>query len=102
MQQAHLFVLPSLWDNMPCVILEAMATGLPIVSTRTGGIPDMVDEQTGILAEPGDAPSLLRALRRMLATLERFDRRYIVHKAQQYSYESVGLAYHTVYECCRR
>lgn len=44
MQQADLFALPSLSEGFPVVILEAMATGLPIVATNVGGIPDILEE----------------------------------------------------------
>jgi glycosyltransferase involved in cell wall biosynthesis len=62
---ASVFVLPSVpepeggMDNLPTVIMEAMATGLPVVSTRIGGIPEMViDNQTGFLVQPEDAVAL--------------------------------------------
>jgi glycosyltransferase involved in cell wall biosynthesis len=62
---ASVFVLPSVpepeggMDNLPTVIMEAMATGLPVVSTRIGGIPEMViDNQTGFLVQSEDAVAL--------------------------------------------
>ena len=46
-------------DNLPTVIMEAMATGLPVVSTRIGGIPEMViDNETGFLVQPDDPVAL--------------------------------------------
>jgi len=66
---ASVFVLPSVpepdggMDNLPTVIMEAMATGLPVVSTRIGGIPEMViDNQTGFLVQPEDAVALAGAI----------------------------------------
>jgi glycosyltransferase involved in cell wall biosynthesis len=62
----HLFVLPSLFgEGMPMVLLEAMAAGLPVVSTRVEGIPQVVrDGQDGLLAAPGDPQGLADALLR--------------------------------------
>src|SRR5437660_11252930 len=53
-------------DNLPTVIMEAMATGLPVVSTTIGGIPEMViDNQTGFLVQPEDAVALAGAIEKV-------------------------------------
>jgi glycosyltransferase involved in cell wall biosynthesis len=50
-------------DNLPTVIMEAMATGLPVVSTNIGGIPEMiVENETGFLVQPGDAAAMAHAI----------------------------------------
>ena len=60
---ADVFVLPSLEDNLPNTLLEAMAAGLPVVAYRTGGIPDFLkDGVNGRLVPRGDAAALSRAL----------------------------------------
>lgn len=61
-QMADLFCLPSFSEGLPCVILEAMACGKPVVASNVGGIAEVVDEQSGILVEPGDANALCEAL----------------------------------------
>jgi colanic acid/amylovoran biosynthesis glycosyltransferase len=69
---ASAFALPSVpeaqggMDNLPTVIMEAMATGLPVVSTRIGGIPEMViDNETGFLVEPNDIVTLAGAIEKV-------------------------------------
>jgi len=61
-QTVDLFVFPTRADTLPLVVLEAMVSSLPVVSTRVGGIPYEVTPETGILVEPGDPIALSRAL----------------------------------------
>lgn len=68
LRAADLFVLPSATEGLSNALLEAMSTGLPVVATRVGGAPDVVDEErSGLLVAPGDASGLARALTRLLA-----------------------------------
>lgn len=63
MRSFSVFVLPSLAEGTPVTILEAMATGLPIVATRVGGIPEVVKHDVhGLLVPPKDADALAQAL----------------------------------------
>ena len=66
-RQASVFAVPSYFDPFPLVLLEAMAFGLPTVSTRSCGIPEIVEDgRTGTLVRAGDADALAQAL---IATL---------------------------------
>ncbi len=57
-------------DNLPTVITEAMAHGVPVVSTRVAGIPEqVVDGKTGFVVEPGDIPALAEKLQTLLADI---------------------------------
>ena len=58
---------PSIRDNFPFAILEAMAEGKPVVATRVGGIPEaVVDKVTGLLIPPGDIQGLANAINKLL------------------------------------
>ncbi|HUG06690.1 MAG TPA: glycosyltransferase [Candidatus Limnocylindria bacterium] len=59
---ADLFVLPTLRDAFPTVLLEAMAAGKPIVASDVGGVPEIVDDATGRLVPPADEGALARAI----------------------------------------
>jgi len=64
---SDIFVLPSLWEGLPNVALEAMAAGVPVVATRVDGTPEVVvDGQTGLLVPPADAAALAEAVCRLL------------------------------------
>ena len=68
MAAADLLVLPSLSEGRPNVVLEAQACGLPVVATRVGGTPELInDGETGLLVDSGDARSLALAIARLLA-----------------------------------
>jgi glycosyltransferase involved in cell wall biosynthesis len=65
---ADLFVLPSLEDNLPNTMLEALSCATPVVAFSTGGIPDVVIEgETGLLAPTGDSAALGRAICALIA-----------------------------------
>ncbi|HWC27091.1 MAG TPA: glycosyltransferase family 4 protein [Solirubrobacteraceae bacterium] len=65
---ADVMVLPSRYEELGTAVLEAMALGVPVVASRTGGLPDVVDDgRTGLLVEPGDAPAFARAVDALVA-----------------------------------
>jgi glycosyltransferase involved in cell wall biosynthesis len=88
MQQAHVLVMFSWHENLPCVILEAMACGLPIVSSAVGGIREAVREEHGILVSPGNESELLGAILFMITHYATFDREVI----RRYAVEHFSMA----------
>lgn len=66
-------VLSSHYENMPVVILEALACGLPVVSTRVGGISEMVNESNGLLVSPNDTEQLATAMQQLCTTHSMYD-----------------------------
>jgi glycogen(starch) synthase len=70
-RSADLFVLPSTHECTPIVLMEAMAAGLPIVTTRVGGVSEVVDDgQNASLCRPGDPGELRTAIAQLLADPE--------------------------------
>ncbi len=64
---ADIFILPSLSEGTPRVLWEAMAAGLPIVATRVGGVPEIIQHgKTGLLVNPRSAQQLAASIRRMI------------------------------------
>jgi glycosyltransferase involved in cell wall biosynthesis len=66
LDQADAFVLPSLNENLPLALLQAMATGLPCIATDVGGIPEVLSADCGVLIPPGDVSALRSAMERLL------------------------------------
>lgn len=84
-------VLSSNYENMPVVILEALASGLPVVSTNVGGIKEMIDDTKGILVEPRNKEALTEAMIKMIETHKNYDANYLRNSViEKYGYESVG------------
>lgn len=97
---ADVFVLPSLEDNLPNTLMEAMACGVPCVGFKVGGIPEMIDhKKTGYLSEFRSADDLATGIHWVL---EEADRTQLadqcLHKvARNYSQSSVSMKYLEVY-----
>jgi glycosyltransferase involved in cell wall biosynthesis len=62
MWAANCFVLPSHAENFGVVLIEALSTGLPVISTRCGGPEDIITDEVGLLLRPGDEEGLADAL----------------------------------------
>lgn len=91
MRDSNALVLFSQVENAPCVISEALCCGLPVIATRTGGIPEMLNESNGLLVEPGDETALKVALLDLKKNYNRYNRAAIASKASSiYNYEVVG------------
>ncbi len=99
-QQAHLMLNASLADNFPISILEAMASGVPVVTTNVGGIPYLVrDGVTGILVPPRNPEAMAVAAIRVLTdtTLRDKLREAALEEVQQYAWERVQRSWFDVY-----
>jgi glycosyltransferase involved in cell wall biosynthesis len=98
MASAHVLLLFSNFENLPCVIMEALSCGLPIISTNVGGIGEFVDDSKGILIEPGNENALLLALNEMASRNRTFHlpglRKYAV---ENFSMEAIAKDLEEIY-----
>ncbi|MCX7001461.1 MAG: glycosyltransferase family 4 protein [Candidatus Sumerlaeota bacterium] len=95
-REFDLFIFPSTSEGMPNVVLEAMASGLPIVATKIRGNEDLVEhEVSGFLYEPGDRNTLASSLMRLLkdADLRRKMGRNARRRAESFSWKRTAEAY---------
>ena len=76
-QKADFFVLFSNFENLPCVIVEAFASGVPVLSTAVGGIAEILSPERGILIPSGDENALLQGMNTMLDRCHEYDREAI-------------------------
>ncbi|MCX5799986.1 MAG: glycosyltransferase family 4 protein [Candidatus Eisenbacteria bacterium] len=68
LRNVDLFVLPSLTEGLPNVLLEALAAATPVIATAVGGVPEIVvNGETGILVSPGESGQLARAITELLS-----------------------------------
>jgi glycosyltransferase involved in cell wall biosynthesis len=81
LRASEIFILPSLWEGLPNVVLEAMAAGVPVVATRVEGIGDLlIDDRTGRVVPPESSDALGEAISHLLADPEQAHR--LAHNAQ--------------------
>ena len=99
MRRADLFVLPSLFENLPCTLIEAMASGLPSVATEVGGVPDLLDAGAGILCPPHDPSALAAAISTALNRLGEFDPQGLADRAQRrFGYHAFERTWTQIYD----
>lgn len=68
LQQSHVFVLPSYNEGLPMAMLEAMAWGLPVISTPVGGVPEVaIHQKNGFLVSPGDIEQIAESMEALIA-----------------------------------
>lgn len=98
---ADVFVLPSLEDNLPNTLMEAMACGVPCVGFKVGGVPEMIDHKTnGYVAQFRDANDLAAGIRYVLSEADyNILSQECIHKVMRcYSQQSVAKRYIEIYE----
>ncbi len=98
MMEADFLLLFSNYENLPCVILEGYACGLPVVATDVGGISEHVNPQQGRLVKAGDELALFDAVLFMIDHYQDFDREMLhTYAEEHFSYAQVGKQLSGVY-----
>ena len=104
MQAADFLVLPSAYEGMPNVVLEAMMAGCPVIGSRVGGIPELIeDDVTGLLFPGGDSQALGLQMRRLGndgAMRERIASAALQRGRQRHSIEHMVASTTAVYDRC--
>ena len=101
LDESTVFVLPTHAEGLPIAMLEGMAGGNAIVSTRVGSIPDVLSDDNGILVAPGDAEALRAALESLLGDRARTERMARANRRlveETYSWQSVGEGLVSLYD----
>jgi glycosyltransferase involved in cell wall biosynthesis len=99
MKQCQALVLFSRYENLPCVILEALCCGLPVISTKVGGIDEVIDTSNGLLIANEDETALLKDMESMIEHYHNYNNQQIAAVAQQqFSYEAIGKQIAAVYQ----
>ncbi|MBK9234567.1 MAG: glycosyltransferase family 4 protein [Rhodoferax sp.] len=100
LRQCSIAINPSLVDNMPNSVLEALASGVPVVSTRVGGVPYIVEDgSTALLVPAGDADAMAAAILRLLKDPDLAERlvRAGLRDVARYTWTRVGPVLAEVY-----
>jgi glycosyltransferase involved in cell wall biosynthesis len=91
MQQADALVHFSKYENLPCVVSEALCCGLPVISSNVGGIAELVNDSNGILVGNENIDQLADAMATFLQNPDRFNKQQISTVASaQFNYETIG------------
>jgi glycosyltransferase involved in cell wall biosynthesis len=98
MREADTLVHFSRYENLPCVVNEALCCGLSVISSDVGGISELIHDGNGILVPDNDVEALDRAMVHYLEHSNKYDRLNISREAEIFNYSTTGLALKEIYE----
>ena len=91
MQQSSALLLFSRYENLPCIVLEALCCGLPVISSRVGGLAEVINDSNGLLVEKENITELVKAMQQMIEHYQQYNRLAIAAAAGVlYNYAVVG------------
>jgi glycosyltransferase involved in cell wall biosynthesis len=98
LRNSSAMILFSYLENMPCVMLESFCSGVPVIATKVGGIPEEIGNENGILINVANEKELLEAMRLMMNKIHSYDKEKISGKAvSHYSYPAIAKEIVSVY-----
>lgn len=98
-QVASVFVNPTLADNFPTTNIESLAAGTPVVTFQTGGSPESIDSNSGIIVKKGDGKELLKAILEVCSNPDKFTEENCQMRARSFStlqYDLYTNLYHSL------
>jgi glycosyltransferase involved in cell wall biosynthesis len=99
MQQCDALLLPSNYEGQPVVVLEALCSGLPVLATPVGGIPECLDESNAILINASSKEAIIDALQTFYDQVKSFNRKAIAEKAHQlYTSNAIAAQFEIYYQ----
>ncbi len=96
MGAATLHCLPSYREGCPNVVLEALASGRPVIATRVGSVPEVLRESNGVIAEPGDESSIAAAIKKGLQTS--WNEQDIRASVKDFTWQKMADRYKSIFE----
>jgi len=96
-----IFLLPSFFEGTPLTLIEGMYTGIPVITTATAGMKDVIEDgQNGLLIPPGNAGEIVRAVERLMADAslrERLGRQAFADATRKYTWQAAAEVVNDVY-----
>jgi glycosyltransferase involved in cell wall biosynthesis len=104
LRDSHVFVLASLFETQCIAVMEALCCGLPVVATKVGGVPEVVqDGDESVLAPPNDPEALARAVETILGRYPELDRTaFALRAAERFSLDAIGRIWDEIYRSLKR
>jgi len=98
MSNCDFYVQPSLWENLPTVLIEVTSCGKPVIATNVGGVNEIINENNGILIPPKDIEAIYKAMEYMLDNYSKYSSDIISQSAKKrFGYKNVGKTLDNIY-----
>jgi glycosyltransferase involved in cell wall biosynthesis len=95
--KSDIFIMFSNYETACVVVQESLASGLPVIGTPTGIVPDFINENTGFIVDFNDVTALTEKMNILLDNLDKYDAEKIKESARVFSYQNVGKKIHEIY-----